>query len=432
MHSSFLNTQQVFARARHACDDLKKITDSGNVYTTAGLHRDPVQTLVMRRGSNSDGIISPLFESAAIEAEKRSSGAGEIFLKIVSNFLAGDLRRHTIDADFDQEWQLIKDYASKASLPVRKSDINQIIRGNETFKNLINQVINLICAGDKVIVKKSSVQKSVISRKLGYSFNELNIDPRFYAKGFWTKKNGRIILIDGVIESVSEIHKLLDDLSKSRQPAMIFCIDALPDVCETLAKNFESGNLDVILVKIPVTEIHVNTLVDLGVIMNTHPTSATQGETISLGCSRQNKTVSRLTLAKGQVIIEDEENNDLVKNHLNDLKKRLDDKPDHAIILEPRIQRLRGAAIQIDVGIDDLKNDPSVVEKLDRFFRSMPRLMKSGIINKKDMSMFSADKLCLLFGETDVASTETVIRSIEIFLSIRQTIKNSGAAIESL
>jgi len=170
----------------------------------------------------------------------------------------------------------------------------------------------------------------------------------------------------------------------------------------------------------------------LGVIMNTHPTSATQGETISLGCARQNKTVSRLTLTRGQIVIEDEENIGLIKDHLIDLKKRLDANPDHAIILEPRIQRLSGAAIQIDVGIDDLKADPGVVEKLDRFFRSIPRLMKSGIINKSDMSMFSADKLCLLFGETDVASTETVIRSIEIFLSIQQTIKNSGAAIESL
>lgn len=432
MHSNFLNSHQVFARARHACDDVKKITESGNMHTAGGLHRDPVQTLVLRRGSNSDGIISPLFESAAIDAEKRAAGAGEVFLKLVSNFLSDDLRRHMIGADLDCEWNEIKDHVVKASLPVRKSDINHLIKGSDSFTSLINDTMRLIRSGDKVIVKKSSTQKSFITRKTGYTFGELNIDPRFYLKGFWSKKKSRVILIDGVIESVSEIHKLLEDLSKTKQPAIIFCIDALPDVCETLAKNFESGNLDVILVKIPVSETHVNTLADLGVIMNTHPASATQGETISLGCSRQNKTVSRLTLTRGQVIIEDEENIMMVNDHLNDLKKRLDEKPEHAIILEPRIQRLGGAAIQIDVGIDDLRSDPGIVEKLDRFFRTMPRLMKSGIINKRDMNMFSPDKMCLLFGEADVASTETIIRSIEIFLSIRQTIKSSGAAIESI
>ena len=432
MHSNFLNSQQVFARARHACEDVKKITESGNTYTSTGYHRDPVQTLVMRRGSNSDGLISPLFESAAIEAEKRSAGAGEIFLKLVSNYLSDDLRRSLIGTELDDEWNEISEHVKRSSIPARKPDFKSLVGKNTAFSSLIESIMLQARAGDKIVVKKSAISKSTITRKTGYIFSDLNVDGRFYSKGFWSKKNCRLVLIDGVIENISEIHRLLEELSKNKQPAVIACIDALPDVCETIAKNFETNRLDVILVKIPVDEKHVNTLVDMGVIMNEHPTSATQGETISSGCARQNKVVSRMTLARGQIIIEDEENNLIVADHVSDLKERMDDNRDLAIILEPRIQSLCGTAIQVDVGVDDVKMDPNLVEKLDRFFRMMPKIMKMGIINKSDMSMFSPDKVCLLFGETDVASAETVSKSIEIFLSVRQTIKNAGAAIESV
>ena len=432
MHITVLNTQQVLARARKACDDIKQITDSGSVYTQTGYHRDPVQTLVMRRGSNSDGLISPLFESAAIEAEKRAAGAGELLLKIIGQSLNNDLKRSQIGIDNDEEWKDIKDHIRRRSIPARKSDLKSILGSETSYSSIVESIMSQACAGDKIIIKKTSSSKTTISRKTGYIFSDLNIDSRFYSKGFWSKKNCRLVLIDGVIENISEIHRLLEDLSSNRQPAVIVCIDALPDVCETIAKNYMSNRLDVILVKVPVDERHVNMLADMGVVMNSHPATALQGETIASGCARQNKVASRVTLARGQIILEDQEHNILVSKHIRELKNRIDANRDLSVIFEPRLESLCGASIQVDVGIDDIKKDPNIVEKLDRFFRMMPKILTAGIINKRDMSMFSPDKVCLLFGETDVASAETFSKSIEIFLSIRQTIKNAGAAITSI
>jgi hypothetical protein len=432
MHSRLLDDRKVISRARAACADIDKIVNSGNVYTGLGYHRDPVQTLVLRNGSKNDGIIMPLFEAAAIEAEKRSAGAGEILLKIVSTHLMNDMKNMEIGAISDDEWQDILLKIKSSSIPTRKSNLLDILPIDTRFSNIVKNVFQNLYAGDRVLVKKSAISSTQITRKNGYIFDGLNINRRFNSKGMWTKKNCRLILIDGVIEQISEIHRFLEELSKSKQPAVIACLDALPDVCETLAKNYEMGNLDVVLVKIPVDEYHINTLVDLGEIIQNHPISAKLGETVAQGCLRHTSVVDRISIFGQKMIIEDKKHTQSVSKHVLGLRQRIDQNRDLSTILEPRIQSLCGSAIQVDIGIEDLKADPNIIEKLDRFFRSLPRIMNFGLIDKKDLDSFSKDKVCLLFGETDVAPAETITRSIEIFLSIRKTIRSTGAAIESI
>ena len=84
MYSNLLDDKQVISKVRAACSNIDKIVNSGNVRTSTGYHRDPVQTLVLSK--HRDGITMPMFEVAAIEAEKRSAGAGEIFMRLVSKF----------------------------------------------------------------------------------------------------------------------------------------------------------------------------------------------------------------------------------------------------------------------------------------------------------------------------------------------------------
>lgn len=430
MYSNLLDDKQVISKVRSACANIDKIVNAGSVYTNIGYHHDPVQTLVLSR--HRDGITMPMIEVAAIEAEKRSAGAGEIFLRLVSKFLINDMKNIQLGAEIDNEWIEILQQIKTHSIPVRKKNLFDLLPHTNRFSNIVQDSFGILQAGDRVLVKKSATTDTIVSRKSGFIFDGLNIDPRFRSKGLWTKKNCRIILIDGVIEKISEIHRLLEDLSSTKQPAVIVCIDALPDVCETLAKNYEMGNLDVILVKVPVDEYHINMLVDMGEVIQNHPIAASLGETISQGCQRHTSRVDRITVVGQKIVIEDDKNSGAVSSHTRNLKHRIDQNRDLSVILEPRIQSLCGAAVRIDVGINDLKADPGIIEKLDRFFRSLPKVMNFGLINKNDLIEFSNDKVCLLFGETDVAPAETLVRSIEIFLSIRNTIRNTGAAIESI
>lgn len=419
---------------RKDIEEVKSACSSGTTLISGGYYADPVQTLVSIRRSSDSGIFLPIIESSAIDAEKNASGSGELFLKIFSHSMLGDLSRKSIGVDFDNEWNLILEKIEKFSIPARKRDIKNIFSLNslESDSKIIDNVFDLIKSGDRVFIKKTSLQKTSISRESGYTFENLGIDPRFLIKGSWSRRNVKVVLIDGIIERVSEIHRFLEEMSKNKTPSLIFCLDALPEVYETLIKNYAMGNLDTILIKIPVIETHINTLADLGIIFGEEPISAGTGESISSGITRQKSIAERITITRNKVLIEDQKRKNQVQSHISDIRKRINQNIDLSQLLEKRVQSLSSSTIRVEVGIDDQKRDPRIIEKLDRTFRSLPKIIKRGFIKKNDFLEFSRDKIDLLFEKNDEISAEMAIQSIKIFLSTRENINSASVGIRSL
>lgn len=433
MHTTFLKERDITSRARKAAEDIRKICSAGDAYTSSGYHRDPVQTLLMRKNSVRDPLVLPIIEAAAIQAEIKAAGAGELFLKIFSNFINEEISRKSIGIEMDQEWNDICERIRSHSVPARKRDIEKIFQaGSEPYFRIMSKMFDLICADDKVLVKKSPIQQTQVQRDSGYSFCDLGIDPRFFSRGIWSKNQVRAIIIDGIIEKISEIHVFLEEMSKSKTPGIIFCLGALPDITETLVKNFLMGNLDLILATVPVDEVNINTIADLGMIFETEPISAARGEIIRQGIERQNSIADKISVIRGKIIIQRNSGRELVVSHLRDLRKRIEENIDLAQVIEPRIRNLSSSTIRIDVGTEDIKTDPGIVESLDRTFRSLPKIMKSGFIEKNDFQGFSQSKIDLLFGKNHVISAEMAQQAIGIYLSTRDSIQSAAAGIEQV
>lgn len=433
MYTRLIDGNEIKRRARKSCDDIDKICKSGDSFTMNGSHRDPVQTLLMRRGSNKDSLITPMIESAAIQAEKKSAGSGELFLRLIALGLSRDASASIAGIPPDPEWEEILGHIKANAIPARKRDLNHLFSSSSNpYNRIMNKIFELLNIDDKILVKKSATSSTSIQREKGYAFEDLEIDQRFLSGGTWIRKNVKCFLIDGYIESVSEIHHLLEELSKSKIPAVIFCIDALPEVTETLIKNFLMHNLDIILVKIPVTEMHINTLVDLGIIFSLEPIAAARGDTISIGLRAQNSKSDKIIISRSKISIERSEIGPNTVSHICNLRKRIEENINLACILEPRIRSLSSATIKIEVGIDDTKIDPNIIERLDRTFRSLPTLIKFGFIQKNDFQQFSYDKMCLLFGNNHVAPAEMAYQALKIFLSTRSSIQSIEAGIESI
>lgn len=433
MHTTFLKEKDITSRARRAAEDIKKICAAGDAYTSSGYHRDPVQTLLMRKSSIKDPLVLPIIEAAAIQAETKAAGSGELFLEIFSNFMIEEVSRKSIGANKDNEWSEICDRIKTHSIPARKCDLEKIFQsGSETYSRIMSKTFDLVCADDRVLVKKSPIRQTQVERDAGYSFTDLGIDPRFFSKGIWIKNQVRVIIIDGIIEKISEIHVFLEEMSKLRTPGIIFCLGALPDIAETLVKNFTMGNLDLVLVTVPVDELNINTIADLGKIFETEPVSAARGETIRQGIERQRNNADKISVVRGKISIQRRQGRETVVSHIRDLRKRIEENIDLAQILEPRIRNLSSSTIKIDIGIEDMKQDPGLVEKLDRTFRSLPRIMKSGFIEKNDFQGFSQSKIDLLFGKNHVVPAEMAQQAIGIYLSTRDAIQSAAAGIEQV
>jgi hypothetical protein len=433
MHTDLVDEKELISRARKICEDVDKIVKSGTVITQGGSHRDPVQTLVMRRGANKDYLITPIIEAAAIQAEIKAAGAGELFLRILSSGIRDDLSRRSIGIEKDEEWQQIMEKISSNSIPFRKKDLKILFgSSSQVYESIISSSFDLLRAEDSVSVRKSPSTKTQIDRESGYLFEGLSIDQRFLSRGTWDRKKVRVSLIDGIIEKVSEIHHFIEDASSKKQPCVIFCLDALPDVYETLVQNFQMRNLDVLIVKVPIDHTHVNTLADLGVIFGEHPIAASIGDSISTGLARQVCFADRVTVSKGKISIENKKNIRAVELHARELRDRIRKDINLSQVLEPRIQRLSSSTVRISVGIEDLKRDPNLVEKLDRTLRSLPKIIKSGFIEKIDFKEFSNNKIDLLFDVNYAISAEMAIQSIKTFLSTRDAIRSAEIGIRKI
>lgn len=56
----------------------------------------------------------------------------------------------------------------------------------------------------------------------------------------------RVLFLDGIIEKVSELHKILEESSQEKKDIVIFAHGFAPDVVHTLSENFRTGRLRVI------------------------------------------------------------------------------------------------------------------------------------------------------------------------------------------
>lgn len=433
MSTQLVDKKSLHSRTRTACKDIKAICEAGLTLTGRETFRDPVQTLVSRRSNSGDGLILPIIESSAIQAEKMCAGSGELFLRIFEREMQQDISRLSVGMDPDEEWKEILEEITKRSIPARKRDLQKIFtESGEVFERIIFDVTGRLMCDDVIFVKKSLSDTTKISRETGYNFSGLEIDRRFLSRGNWERKNVRVILIDGIIERMSEIHHLVEGLAKSREPCVIFCLGSLPEVIETISKNFLTRSLDVVLVSVPVVHTHINTISDLGVIFEMTPISAAAGDSISLGIKNQNSFAEKITITRTKVLVERDCSSIAVKNHVLNLRKRIEDDINQAQVLEPRISSLSTSCIGIDVGIKDQKLDPNIVEKLDRTFRMMPKILKFGFIEKFSFKGFSSEKIDLLFGWKHEISAEAASQAIKVFISTRETIRSAAFGIESV
>lgn len=414
--------------------DEFNLTDEQFTLSKMGINIDPVQSfLYYDSACKKDPILTPIIASAAVTAEHRVAGAGKLFLNILLSQIKSDIRRQRSGCDFDNSWQDIRSHVKDCAKLCTRSQLLLYLKRslNKITFNIVCDVLNITTINDKVKICKGINDKTKIQHQAGFRFKGVHVDPQFLSKGSWNRSNCRVVLIDGIIESVSEIYRLLEQVSQDKVPCVIFCIDALPDVISTILHNFKRGTLDVVIVPIPVDESHVNMLVDLGIVTNVEPLCAAKGDAISMAADYHKKVIKKIVIERGAVTIEDDTSQNSVFSHLNELEKRLIDDPKLSIILQPRIDTLLCKTLTVFVGTDDLKKNATLVEELDSTFRSLPSIISNGFIEKDELNALQEDYLELLFKrESDFEPAARIIQAIDTFISVRKSILEAGAAIK--
>ena len=335
---------------------------------------------------HKDTKTQALYESTmkcALESERTCPGAGIVFLKL----LCGE-NLHENDAIVKNRDDLLK-VVSSLNLSRRSYA-------------LLEQALLLSTSSTKLSVKKSSTTHAYVDVVDGYSFN---VNPLYKTQSF-DLKNAKIACIDGFIETVSEIHHLLTFLSASKEVCLIFARGMSDDVVHTLKVNYDRKTLLSYPYVVPFDLENVNTIVDIAVVSGTDVVSTTKGDLISSLDVNKLGSVENV-LSTGHVVrFKNKQTRRRVKEHVDTLKKTIEERPEIEEILSRRLKSLTSSCI--DIAIPDDINYLTVARELDEGIRVI-----SSVINKTYAPVTVAREKLSAFKKSMETTSDECLLSID-------------------
>lgn len=143
--------------------------------------------------------------------------------------------------------------------------------------------------------------------------------------GNYVRHSSRIMLVDGFVDNVSEIHRMLHKASEDKFSVLVFARGFSPDVLNTLSVNFSRKTLDVVPFSIPLDETTVNDMFDLGLISGAEVISSTKGQLISEAKYENFPVVSHVKYTQdGILVMRNENTSHQVRDHVTKLRSRLE------------------------------------------------------------------------------------------------------------
>ena len=186
---------------------------------------------------------------------------------------------------------------------------------------------------------------------------------------------------------MSEIHHLLTRASETREPYVLFVRGVSPDVKNTIFVNNNRNTIDVIPVEIPISEETINIFSDLSSICGCDITSSYKGDLISKAINEKIGIVDRIKIDDSGVAISNARSESRVLLQIREIidKRNKVLEPAGRELLDKRVKCLSSGKVEIKIGYQDQLNTPTIIEDMDKFFRSIPNILKFGSIKRSDL-----------------------------------------------
>lgn len=248
--------------------------------------------------------------------------------------------------------------------------------------------------------KNASMKYSVVFKKtVGKNIevvkeNKLNFQVDYDcsylgSKQFHSMKNYKFIIVDGQIESVSEIHHLLQQASETKVPHVIFCLGLSSEVENIIKFNNSSNKFEVFPVVIKFSEKTLNFLHDLSVALKEEVVSAKKGQTVSRKVRQELKEGKEIILSKSGFLINPSASDQEMLKHRSFLRNRIDDivesETENKNLLIERLKAFASNLIKIHIP-KELYGNNDFIRELDYCFRflakSNKKMINVTIVNK--------------------------------------------------
>lgn len=293
-----------------------------------------------------------------------------------------------IDALKQQKLEITKaDYESiiKASFVPTWDQLESFVRetiNDDFLGTLVMQVLETTGLEGKIFFEES--ENSSVSIELINGFNFVVTFP--FAVNDYKQKDVMCVVVDGFVESVSEVHHLLQKFSETKEQLVFIARGFSNDVINTMKVNYDRKTLNIFPITVKFDFDGINMLGDIATVCGTDPVSSTKGQLISTIKYEDIVRVPQISCTGTSMTVVNDKTVQRAQVQVQKLAEKRREAPieDLARLFDVRIKALTPNCTK--VRIPDGRQFSEYSEKFDVAIRLVKSAIKRGMISKDRIS----------------------------------------------
>jgi len=253
-------------------------------------------------------------------------------------------------------------------------------------------------AGGSVFIENEKSDQDLVELSLGYTFPVTPV-PEFTAvtqAHSWSGTQVKILVIDGIIERVSEINHCLEACAEREQALIIIARGFAEEVIATLSINFSRKTLTVVPIIVAFDLDGANMLKDISVVSGTDPVSSLKGELISSIEFNDISTVDELKIINNELTIFNSQALEQIKKLKIELVKKRNEDPilfgeneesqkTVTNIINRRLGSLSSSCCKIKISDNHSDNFGIFQDRIESCIQLIKKTAKYGLTSTDDM-----------------------------------------------
>jgi hypothetical protein len=258
---------------------------------------------------------------------------------------------------------------------------------SEPLVTVITEALQLSGVEGKIQVNKGSQPHFVIESRTGYEFPITTPLYSLFDKitFTWDRNDVTVLLVNGCITTVAEMDLLFRVWHENKKPVILFALGFSEEILSTIHVNHNNRRLDVIPVVVPPLPELINTIGDLGVVVNQTPVSSLRGDLISGIKPEDLGRVHRVTVNGQRTIISHtgtEAPVELLRQHI--VRKRNQEPMELQGLFDARLKTLSGHTVDVYLPNVAQQLEDSYRMQIDQTLREAKALLSGGWIPAGD------------------------------------------------
>jgi len=354
--------KEILESFKEVCNDLRNFSNTEKVLF---LEKDQVliktsfQGIFNLKYSNQLKLaIHRLIVEHCILSEKISPGGFDLTLhKIVSSDL------NNLDKA-----------SNKATLNDLKNIIVSQTKDDDFLNKMLFDAVLLAGFGGRISVEKSSNNFASIEVIDGFTFKVKTFEEKPIKIA-----NPKIIVIDGFVESVSEINLLLEGASVTKHPVVLITRGLHEEVLNTIKVNKIRGVIEVYPIVVEFNLEGINKLNDISIACSTSLFSSNLGQLISNISIDDAKKIDEISIYVNSICIKNQASKSDVNSHIKFLLSKREESKNVEEIYEDRIRSL--SSNNVLIRLPDTNDFVVKRQSIDYCLRSIKSMIEFGVLN---------------------------------------------------